>query len=222
MFNGQQFDQLYFSSTRGVVHKDSVNGVTGMKNTALFVSKKNEQGAWIKPVLVEDPVASGFDEGTPSFSKDGNTMYYTYCPEDAEEPRTAEIYVSTRSGAAWGKGQRAPIVKDSITLLAHPAVSPDGKYLYFVTDAVGGFGGKDLFRARLVGTTDFGAMENLGAEINTEGDELFPYVRDSSTIYFASNGHPGLGGLDIFKATQDSTGEMGCPTHGRPDQFYSR
>ncbi|MDR2232965.1 MAG: OmpA family protein [Tannerella sp.] len=224
MLNGEKFDQLYFSSTRGVVNKDSVNGVTGMKNTALHVSKKNDQGIWIKPVLVEDPVASDFDEGTPSFTKDGNTMYYTYCPEDAEEPRTAEIYISTRSGAAWGKGQRAQIVKDSVTMLAHPAVSPDGKYLYFVTDAVGGFGGKDLFRARLVGATDFGAMENLGAEINTEGDELFPYVRDSSTIYFASNGHPGLGGLDIFKATQDSTGKwdvsnMGVPINSIADDF---
>jgi len=224
MFNGQKFDQLYFSSTRGVVHKDSVNGVTGMKNTALYRSKKNDQGVWIKPELVEDPVASGFDEGTPSFSKDGNTMYYTYCPEDAEEPRTAEIYVSTRSGAAWGKGQRAPIVKDSVTLLAHPAVSPDGKYLYFVSDAVGGYGGKDLFRARLIGANDFGPMENLGADINTEGDELFPYVRDSSTIYFASNGHPGLGGLDIFKATQDSTGKwnvqhMGVPINSSADDF---
>jgi peptidoglycan-associated lipoprotein len=224
MLYGQKYDQLYFSSTRGVVHKDSVNGVTGMKNTALFVSKQNEQGVWQKPEAVEDPVTSGFDEGTPSFSSDGNTMYYTYCPEDAVDPRTAEIYISTRSGAAWGKGQRANIVKDSITLLAHPSISPDGKYLYFVSDAFGGYGGKDLFRARLMGTTDFGPMENLGPEINTPGDELFPYVRDSVTIYFASNGHPGMGGLDIFKATQDSTGKwnvqnMGAPINSSADDF---
>ena len=224
MLYGQQYDQLYFSSTRGAVHKDSINGVTGMKNTALFMSKKDERGVWQKPELVEDPIASGFDEGTPSFSKDGNTMYYTYCATDAEDPRTAEIYISSRSGAAWGKGQRANIVKDSITLLAHPAVSPDGKYLYFVADAFGGYGGKDLFRARLVGTTDFGPMENLGPDINTEGDELFPYVRDSVTIYFASNGHPGMGGLDIFKATQDSTGKwnvqnMGVPVNSPADDF---
>ncbi|MDR0795797.1 MAG: OmpA family protein, partial [Tannerella sp.] len=224
MLNGQNYDQLYFGSTRGVVHKDSVNGVTGMKNTALFVAKKDEKGVWQKPEAVEDPVTSGFDEGTPSFSKDGNTMYYTYCAADAIDPRTAEIYISTRSGAAWGKGQRANIVKDSITLLAHPAVSPEGTYLYFVCETFGGYGGKDLFRARLVGGTDFGPMENLGPEINTEGDELFPYVRDSVTLYFASNGHPGMGGLDIFKATQDSTGKwhvqnMGAPVNSMADDF---
>jgi peptidoglycan-associated lipoprotein len=224
MLYGEKDDQLYFCSTRGLVHKDSLNGITGMKNNALFLSKKNEAGAWQKPEEVDDPVSSGFDEGTPSFSKDGNTMYYTYCSEDATDPRTAEIYLSTRGGASWGKGQRANIVKDSVTLLAHPAASPDGKYLYFVADAIGGYGGKDLFRSRLVGASDFGPMENLGPEINTEGDEMFPCVRDSVTLYFASNGHPGLGGLDLFKATMDSVGKwevknMGMPVNSMADDF---
>jgi peptidoglycan-associated lipoprotein len=224
MLYGEKYDQLYFNSTRGLVHRDSVNAITGMKNNALYFSRKDEQGRWQKAEEVTDAVVSGFDEGTPSFSGDWNTMYYTYCSDDAIDPRTAEIYYSTRSGATWGKGQRAAIVRDSVTLLAHPAASPDGKYLYFVTDAVGGYGGKDLFRTRLVGASDFGGMENLGPEINTEGDELFPYVRDSATLYFASNGHPGMGGLDLFKATLDSTGKwrvanMGAPLNSSADDF---
>ncbi|MDR1102132.1 MAG: OmpA family protein [Tannerella sp.] len=224
MLYGEQYDQLYFCSARGNVHRDSINGITGLKNNAFFVSKKNENGVWQKPEEITDAIAAGYDQGTPSFSKDGNTMYYTYCGEDAAEPRTAEIYVSSRSGASWGKGQRAPIVKDSITLLAHPAASPDGAYLYYVADAIGGYGGKDLFRSRLVGANDFGPMENLGPEINTDGDELFPYVRDSVTLYFASSGHPGLGGLDIFRATLDSTGKwnvenMGAPVNSMADDF---
>ena len=118
MLYGEKYDQLYFCSSRGIVHKDSVNGITGLKNNALFVSGKDENGTWQKPVEVTDPVTTAYDQGTPSFSKDGLTMYYTYCSEDAVDPRTSEIYVSSRSGAAWGKGQRANIVKDSITLLA--------------------------------------------------------------------------------------------------------
>jgi len=224
MLFGEKYDQLYFNSTRGIVHKDSVNAITGQKNNALYFAKKNEQGVWQKPEELSDAVVSGYDEGTPSFSADGNTMYYTYCSDDAIDPRTAEIYYSTRSGAAWSKGERAAIVKDSVTLLAHPAASPDGAYLYFVTDAVGGYGGKDIFRTRILGDNIFGGMENLGAEINTAGDELFPYVRDSVTLYFASDGHPGMGGLDLFKATLDSTGRwrvvnVGAPINSNADDF---
>ena len=228
MLYGEKYDQLYFTSSRTPkgANKDkdeTISAITGQRNNDFFLVKQDEQGNWLAPVELEDEVNTEFDEGTPSFSKDGNTMYYTYCAQDPEEPRTSEIYVSTRSSAKWGKGTRASIVKDSVTALGHPAVSPDGKYLYYVSDAVGGFGGKDIFRSRLVGN-DFGPMENLGPDINTPGDEMFPYVRDSVTLYFASNGHPGMGGLDLFKATQDSTGKwlvenLKAPINSMGDDF---
>mgnify|MGYP002545256520 CR=1 FL=1 len=225
MLYGEKYDQLYFTSSRTPkgANKDkdeTISAITGQRNNDFFLVKQDEQGNWLAPVELEDEVNTEFDEGTPSFSKDGNTMYYTYCAQDPEGPRTSEIYVSTRSSA---KGTRASIVKDSVTALGHPAVSPDGKYLYYVSDAVGGFGGKDIFRSRLVGN-DFGPMENLGPDINTPGDEMFPYVRDSVTLYFASNGHPGMGGLDLFKATQDSTGKwhvenLKAPINSMGDDF---
>lgn len=223
MLAGDKYDQLYFASSRSKDKDAKVSAITGQNNNNLFLVKQDEKGAWLAPVELEDEVNTEFDEGTPSFSPDGNTMYYTYCAQDPEGPRTAEIYISTRSSAKWGKGTRATIVKDSVTALGHPSISPDGKYLYFVSDAVGGFGGKDIFRARVAGN-DFGPMENLGEDINTPGDELFPYVRDSVTLYFASNGHPGMGGLDIFKATQDSTGKwnvenLGAPINSMGDDF---
>ena len=228
MLYGDKYDQLYFTSSRTPkgANKDkdeTISAITGQRNNDFFLIKQDEQGNWLAPVELEDEVNTEFDEGTPSFSKDGNTMYYTYCAQDPEGPRTSEIYVSTRSSAKWGKGTRASIVKDSVTALGHPAVSPDGKYLYYVSDAVGGFGGKDIFRSRLVGN-DFGPMENLGPDINTPGDEMFPYVRDSVTLYFASNGHPGMGGLDLFKATQDSTGKwhvenLKAPINSMGDDF---
>lgn len=228
MLYGEKYDQLYFASTRtpkgaGKDKEETNSAITGQRNNDFFLVKQDENGAWQAPVELEDEVNTEFDEGTPSFSKDGNTMYYTYCAQDPEGPRTSEIYISSRSSAKWGKGTRANIVKDSVTALGHPSISPDGKYLYFVSDAVGGYGGKDLFRARVVGS-DFGPMENLGPDINTPGDEMFPYVRDSVTLYFASDGHPGMGGLDIFKATLDSTGKwnvenMKAPINSAGDDF---
>ena len=223
MLLGPDYDQLYFASSRSKDKDQKVSAITGQNNNNFYVIKKDEQGNWLQPEELEDEVNTEFDEGTPSFTPDGNTMYYTYCTQAPEGDRTAEIYMSSRSSAKWGKGTKVEILKDSVTALAHPSVSPDGRWLYFVSDAVGGQGGKDIFRARINGN-DFGPMENLGPEINTEGDELFPYVRDSVTLYFASNGHPGMGGLDIFRATLDSTEHwhvenMRSPINSNGDDF---
>lgn len=223
MLLGPDYDQLYFASSRSKDKDQKVSAITGQNNNNFYVIKKDEQGNWLQPEELEDEVNTEFDEGTPSFTPDGNTMYYTYCSQAPEGDRTAEIYLSTRSSAKWGKGSKVEILKDSVTALAHPSVSPDGRWLYFVSDAVGGQGGKDIFRVRINGN-DFGPMENLGPEINTPGDEVFPYVRDSVTLYFASNGHPGMGGLDIFRATLDSTEHwhvenMRSPINSNGDDF---
>ena len=223
MLLGPDYDQLYFASSRSKDKDQKISAITGQNNNNFYVIKKDEQGNWLQPEELEDEVNTEFDEGTPSFTPDGNSMYYTYCTQAPEGDRTAEIYLSTRSSAKWGKGTKVEILKDSVTALAHPSVSPDGRWLYFVSDAVGGQGGKDIFRARINGN-DFGPMENLGPEINTPGDEVFPYVRDSVTLYFASNGHPGMGGLDIFRATLDSTEHwhvenMRSPINSNGDDF---
>jgi len=224
MLSGDNYDKLYFASSRvKKISKDSLSAITGQPVNNLFLAEKDEKGVWMKPVEIEDAINTKFDEGTPSISADGNTMYYTYCESDPISSRPARIYVSSRGGAAWGAGSQADIIKDSVTNIAHPSISPDGKFLYFVSD-VGGYGGKDIFRTRLVGSSDFGGIENLGPAINTDGDEMFPYARDSVTIYFASNGHPGMGGLDLFKAVRDSTGEwhvenMGAPINSMSDDF---
>jgi peptidoglycan-associated lipoprotein len=223
MLYGPNYDQLYFASSRAKGKDAKASAITGQPNNDFYLVKQDENGAWLAPEEIEDEINTEFDEGTPSFTSDGSTMYYTYCSEDPEGPRASEIYVSTRSNAQWSKGSRTTIVKDSVTSLGHPAVSPDGKYIYFVSDAVGGYGGKDIFRARRIGG-DFGPMENLGPQINTPGDEVFPYVRDSATLYFASNGHPGMGGLDIFRATLDGSGawqveNMQYPINSSADDF---
>jgi peptidoglycan-associated lipoprotein len=224
MLTKEKFDEIYFCSSRAKkVSKDSVSLITGLLTNKFYSSRKDEKGVWQQPEELTDAVNTDFDQGTPSFSSDGNTMYYTYCESDPDFSRPSQIYISTRSGATWGIGTKAEIIKDSITSVGHPAISPDGKFLYFVSEA-NGYGGKDIFRARLIGMNDFGGVENLGNVINTEGDEMFPYVRDSVTIYFASDGHPGMGGLDLFKASLDSVGQwhvenMGFPINSSGDDF---
>ena len=224
MLNGDDYDELYFSSSRKSVPGDEKSGITGQKNNDFFVVKQNERGEWLKPEIIESELNTEFDEGTPSFPQGGSAMYYTFCSEDDATPRTAEIYKSSRSGAKWGAGQKLEIFKDTSIMVAHPAVSPDEMYLYFVSDAIGGYGGKDIWR---VPVRDIGSVypENLGPEINTPGDEMFPYVRDNNIIYFASNGHPGMGGLDLFKGVYNAKTEkwrvdnLKSPINGMSDDF---
>ncbi|MDR0429183.1 MAG: OmpA family protein [Tannerellaceae bacterium] len=223
MLYGDTYDQLYFSSTRTRDKETKINPITGQANNDLFLVRQDDNGNWLAPEQIEDPVNTKNDEGTPSFTADGTTMYYTYCEQDSTGSRTAEIYASTRANAAWSKGTRVSIVSDSVTPLGHPSVAPDGKYLYYISDAVGGYGGKDIFRSRIT-EKGYGPMENLGPQINTPGNEMFPYARDSVTLYFASDGHPGMGGLDIFKATRDSAGQwsvenMKAPINSMADDF---
>lgn len=196
------YDQLLITSSRKGVLGEEKNPITGAMNNDFFLIKKDEKGQWSKPETIESGINTEFDEGTGSFTTDGSQMYYTYCSEDFDSNRTAEIRVSARSGAQWNAGTSVEIFQDSTLMAAHPAVGPDG-YLYFVSDMMGGFGGKDIWRILIA---DIGASypENLGAEINTPGDEMFPYMRSDSVLFFSSNGHPGMGGLDIFKAKKDA------------------
>ncbi|MDR2626850.1 MAG: hypothetical protein LBC40_02315, partial [Dysgonamonadaceae bacterium] len=215
MLFGKDYDRMYFSSSREEALGDSKSAVTGMKNNDFFLVKKDDKGEWGAPEHVDDEINTEFDEGVCSFTSDGATMYYTSCLEDEAYSRSAAIYQSSRAGAKWNKGQYLEIFKDTLTMAAHPAVSPDGDCLYFVSDAPGGQGGKDIWRMTLTGSAA-NAVENLGPEINTSGDEMFPYVRDSLSLYFASDGRPGMGGLDIFKATKQADGHwlvehMGVP-----------
>jgi peptidoglycan-associated lipoprotein len=226
MLTGTDYDQLYFTSSRPIKDKDlTASPITGLNTNDLYLVPRDENGLWQKPELVEGELNTDFDEGTPSFSADGNVMYYTFCSQDTETgaPRPAQIYRSNRSNAQWSKGERVSLLKDTVTGLAHPALSPDGAFLYFVSDMIGGYGGKDIYRARVDGS-DFGMPENLGSQINTPGDEMFPYLHSSGTLYFASDGHAGMGGLDLFKAVEDSSGlwtivNMGVPINSSADDF---
>lgn len=203
---GDEWDQLYITSTRPQSTGNEVSGITGTKNGDIFVSKKDDKGKWGQPESIESELNTDYDEGACAFSPDGKTMYFTRCTFDADYPRFAEIFSSSRSDASWGSGQAVTITKDTLSSYAHPAISPDGRWLYFVSDMPGGLGGTDIWRIAL-SDHGMGGVENLGEPINTEGNEMFPTFRPNGDLYFSSDGHAGMGGLDIFCAQADSAGQ---------------
>ena len=223
MLAGDDNDMLYFTSTRNEAQGDEYSGITGTKAGDIFYSQKDDKDKWSRPQSIDSELNTDFDEGACAFSPDGRTMYLTQCVIDANYPRYATIAVSNRSDAAWSKATALQISKDTLSSYAHPAVSPDGEWLYFVSDMPGGMGGMDIWRCRLYGSNETGGAENLGAPINTPGDEMFPTFRPNGDLYFSSDGHPGMGGLDIYIAKPTETGWMmehpGFPLNSQGDDF---
>lgn len=225
MYLGADCDQIYYTSTNEKATGDKKSEITGMKNADVFFSKKNEKGEWERPEPVEGELNTEFDEGIVAFSPDAQTMYLTKARRELNAPTSVEIYTSTRSDAKWSAPVKFEITADTLSTFGHPAVSPDGEYLYFVSDMPGGYGGKDIWRISLKERQ--GSLVNLGPDINTEGNDDFPYVRSDGSLYFSSDGHPGMGGLDIFRATavgdpadlRWKVENMGFPINSAGDDF---
>ena len=223
MLSGDQFDQLYFTSTRNDATGDELSGITGTKNGDIFVSQKDDKGKWSKPEVVNGGLNTEADEGASCLSPDQREMYLTQCVTDPSYPRYAQIVKSNRSDAAWGKASSVELTKDTLSCFAHPAVSPDGQWLYFVSDMPGGKGGLDIWCVRRT-SAGYGGVENLGEPINTPGNEMFPTFRPNGDLYFSSDGHPGMGGLDIFIAHPGKAGRYvlehpGYPLNSQGDDF---
>lgn len=222
MLHGDDGDELYFTSSTEKATGTKKSEITGTKPCDVFVAKKNEQGVWQRPEPVEGELNTEADDGCVSFSPDGNTMYLTRAIHSETGSSSVEIMTSQRSDAKWSAPVKYEITADTLSAYGHPAVDPDGVYMYFCSDMPGGFGGKDIWRVNLKERA--GSLENLGEYINTAGDEDFPYVRSDGTLYFSSNGHPGIGGLDIFKTTLTPSGHwnidnMGIPMNSSGDDF---
>ena len=205
---GDDSDQLFFASTRNQAKGDEYSGITGMKNADIFFSQRDDKGKWSKPEPIETDLNSEEDEGACSFTPDFKTMYLTVCKTDPNNPRYAKIATAPRSDATWGKATVLDITRDTLSTYAHPAVSPDGMWLYFVSDMPGGLGGYDIWRIQMTSNGLVG-LENVGEPVNTPGDEMFPTFRPNGDLYFSSDGHPGFGGLDIFIAKPIEEGVKG-------------
>lgn len=224
MLFGDEYDQLYFTSTRNEAEGDELSGITGTKAGDIFVSQKDDKGKWGKPEAIVSGLNTEFDEGACCFTPDQSQMYLTQCTTDPNYPRYATIVTSNRSDAAWSKASPLEVTRDTLSSYAHPAVSPDGQWLYFTSDMPGGKGGCDIWRVRIT-TNGLGGVENLGEPINTPGNEMFPTFRPNGDLYFSSDGHKGLGGLDIYIAKVDKNTKKfvlehpGYPLNSQGDDF---
>ena len=222
-YGRDDFGLIYFTSSRDGVTGKKTHGATGQNFTDIFESRVDKKSKWSTPVAVE-VINSEFEDGTPSFSSDYKELYFTRCEVGKREKKGCIIMYSKRTGDKWSNPKNIGILPDSL-VAAHPSISKDGLSLYFVSDLAGGFGNKDIWKVTRIRTGDaWSKPVNLGPDINTPGDELFPYIREDGTLYFSSDGHIGMGGLDIFKAKPQPDGSwivqnMKPPINSFADDF---
>ncbi len=224
VYGSKTGDIIYFSSMRYAGKRKGQNKITGQGNSHIYFTQLDTKNKWSSATLMDEPINTQFDEGALSMSSDNKTLYFTRCLFDKTKELGSEIFMVSRSGGRWGDPEQIILGGDSI-VYAHPAISADNLTLYFVSDMPGGKGGKDIWKVeRADQNGKWGLPINLGAPINTPGDEMFPTCRDNGSLYFSSNGHAGYGGLDIYQAEfreNQSTliKNMGAPINSTADDF---
>ncbi|WP_053976375.1 OmpA family protein [Mangrovimonas xylaniphaga] len=225
----QHGEDLYLVSARNTKRK--IYGWNGEPFLDVYRFAKAEDGTYSEGELLGKEINTKYHEGTVSFSPDGNIMYFSresffekvYEKEDRTKISVIHLFRSNKTESGWSQAEGFPINSDSYSV-KDPALSPDGKTLYFASNMPGGMGGFDLYRAVIEEDGTLGEPENLGSTVNTEGHEVFPFMSSGGDLYFASNGHLGLGGLDVFYTKYDgaalaSVRNLGVPVNSSGDDF---
>ncbi|MDZ4204535.1 MAG: OmpA family protein [Bacteroidales bacterium] len=207
VYADRNFSSLLFTSNRDGVAGKGVDDWTGLNYTDFFYARRDPKGDWSTPVLADsqEQLNTGSHEGVGALTQRFSLLYFTRCYSQRKENeygQGCQIYTSRRESNSWGEPQKLDLGGDSTNIVGHPTLSSDERTIIFVADFADGHGGKDLYKATRKSTTDnFGRPVNLGPNINTSSDEMFPFLRNDTILYFSSNGHPGMGGLDIFKSS---------------------
>ncbi len=223
-FARADYGVVFFTSSREASTGSEIHGATNENFVDIYTSTIDRKGSWSEPVPLSEEVNSEFEDGTPVLSQDYDNLYFTRCRASKNKNLGCEILVAKRQGEDWEKAEVIDLAPDSI-VVAHPALSPDGLTLFFVSDMEGGYGDMDIWKStRPDQSSKWGAPVNLGGPINTSGKEVYPYMHPDGTLYFSSNGHLGMGGLDIFKVSPDAQGKivvenMKSPINSSADDF---
>ncbi len=226
-YASEDFSSVYFTTSRiaeGI--KPKINPVSGMNYTDIYEIRLERNGKWTDAFKLEDTIINGqFDEGTPAFSTEKTDLYYTQCLQEPGKNLGCQIMKTSLRGGEWSAMSKVDIVGDSISV-GHPSISDDGLTLYFASRMLpGGYGGADIWKVERGSESEsWGRPINLGPAINTEGEELYPFIRKDGTLFFSSNYHPGMGGFDIFRAMKNNLGDweisnMRAPVNSISDDF---
>lgn len=223
-FGSGDYLLVYFTSSREEAIGNDMHGATSENFSDIFQSRMDRKGKWSVPVPLDENINSEFEDGTPVLNSDYSRMYFTRCIVNKNKNYGCQIYSANFSGDAWSEADALKIAEDSI-VVAHPAITDDELTLYFVSDMAGGMGGKDIWKVTRSNEGDeWSKPENMGPEINTVDDEMFPFLHPDGTFYFSSNGRIGMGGLDIYMAKQNEDGSwkvenMKYPINSSADDF---
>lgn len=217
---------LIFASSRDDALGRDEDPWTGNKHSSFFITHADRAGNWDRPSLLDEgPINTEYNEGAPSVNATATEMFFTRCTRAEDVSMGCRIFRARRDGANWTNPQEVPLTEDSLVTVGHPAISPDELDLYFVSNMPGSIGERDIWVvSRSTPNDEFGPPENLGEVINTKGNEMFPYVHEDGSLYFSSDGHPGMGGLDIFRTTYrggewSEPENLGPPFNSAADDF---
>ena len=204
----KKFNTLYFTSTRQGA-QGALDVTTGQNHSDLYETKLDKNGKWSTPVPLATSVVSKMNEGGAYVSKKGDLMFMTRCPEAKNKQLKCQIYVCKKQGPSWAEPVLLPFNIDTVSF-RHAVISADGNTLYFDSRLSGGFGGNDIWMSTFdAKSKEWGQPVNLGAQVNTAGTEGYPYIaEDNKTLYFSSDTHLGMGGLDIFKVEKGADGKF--------------
>tara|TARA_B100001540_G_scaffold307566_1_gene321010 strand:+ start:4937 stop:6946 length:2010 start_codon:yes stop_codon:yes gene_type:complete len=212
-FGNSEYTELYFTSSRTGGVTDKIDDRTGEPFSDVYLSRMNKKGIWSSPTIVAAPINTEGNEGSVFINNRGTTMYITQCKVEKKKSLGCGIYVSNRKGKVWSDPKILQIKIDSNTTIGHPTLSQDESTMIFAADMQGGYGGKDLWMVKKEKRSNWSDPINLGPLVNTPGDEMFPFLHIDGTIYFASTGHIGMGGFDIYKTSQDENGAYILPVN---------
>lgn len=203
-WDGDDFNTIYFGSSRQGAQGVEIDQRTGESFQDIFFATRDSKGKWSEPERLTYRINTEHNEAVPDVTKDKTMMLFTRCESDKDVNKGCDIFLTRKVDNSWTTAQLVPLKNEQstdITTVGHPALTPDESHIVFASDMPGGLGGKDLWIAPFdKASRTAGKAVNLGPDINTKGDDMFPYVRQDGVLFFASEGRLGMGGLDIFKA----------------------